>query len=154
MYINGRTSMALPSLKSDKHRGRCVGTSCLWFDVICTRTHMLMEKRQHKGSPQCARMERNESPSLPHTNNCFRLCHPLTVPISPNRSAEATLLSNNVAWPCYPRAPRCYPRSPPNIHHDLLDGSITTFSISSVARTVFFFHYSEACQRLCLTLSQ
>ena len=68
------------------------------------------------------------------------------MPDTLNRSAEGTLLSSTVTQ-------RCYPRWSHNIHLNLLGSFIATFSIPSVACTVSFIDYGEACQRLCL-LSQ
>ena len=54
-----------------KHHGRRVDTSCLWCDADCMGLHMHMsEKRQHKVSPQCARMKKKEQ------THCYHRCYP------------------------------------------------------------------------------
>ena len=118
-----------------KHHGRRVETSRLWCDADCIRlrTHMSV-KRQHKGSPQCARMRKKEQ------TNCY------------HRGSRCQFQSTVLLKQLGDAAVK--PAWSHNIHLNFFGSSITSFSISSVACTVFFVHQRETCQRLCLTLSQ
>ena len=72
--IHGKTCMASSvSEVLTKHRERRVDTSCLWCDADCMRLRVHMsEKRQHKGSPQCARMRRKEQTNFYHRGGATR----------------------------------------------------------------------------------
>ena len=87
-----------------KHHGRRVDTSSLWCDADCMRLRMhLSEKRQHKGSPQCALREGRNKPTV------------ITVAVQPaddaslnQPSAEFHSADNSVTqWYC----PRCHTTS-------------------------------------------